>query len=135
MSKLILALASIGLATIASAQVNLSSDPDLHILPVQGNIYMLVGAGGNIAMSVGPDGIILVDSGKTEMAGRIAKVALELETRLFASPVPNGCLGLRCPSAPFGWSSSSLNARLASPPKPKPIRYIINTSVDEKNRM
>ena len=33
------------------------------MLPVQGNIYMLVGAGGNIAASIGKDGILLVDAG------------------------------------------------------------------------
>jgi len=49
-------------AALATAQATLSTDPDLHILPIQGNIYMLVGAGANIAMSVGPDGIILVDT-------------------------------------------------------------------------
>jgi len=36
---------------------------DLHILPVQGNVSMIVGDGGNITMSVGDDGILLVDSG------------------------------------------------------------------------
>ena len=36
---------------------------ELHILPVQGNIYMLVGAGGNITIQTGSDGVLLVDSG------------------------------------------------------------------------
>lgn len=122
----------LGLAVAMSvmAQVELSSDPGLHILPVQGNIYMLVGAGCNIAMSVGPDGILLVDSGREEMADRVLKVALDLATRIAGSPMPNNCTGLRCAGSPFGWSSPSLNARIGSPARPKPIRYIINTSID-----
>ena len=36
---------------------------ELHVLPVQGNISMIVGDGGNVTMSVGDDGILLVDTG------------------------------------------------------------------------
>lgn len=39
------------------------TDNELHVLPVQGNVSMIVGDGANIAMSVGPDGVLLVDSG------------------------------------------------------------------------
>ena len=117
-------------AALATAQAALSTDPDLHILPIQGNIYMLVGAGANITMSVGPDGIILVDSGRVEMAPKVLKVALDLVTRIAASPTPNRCVGLGCPKAPFGWSSPQLNTIIGSPARPKPIRYIINTSMD-----
>jgi len=124
------ALLLLSFAALASAQVELSTDPNLHILPVQGNIYMLVGAGGNIAMSVGGDGILLVDSGKQEMADRVLKVSLDLATRVVGSPAPNNCAGVRCAGSPFGWSSPSLNARISSPARPKPIRYIINTSID-----
>jgi cyclase len=40
----------------------------VHVLPVQGNVYMLTGAGGNIALQTGKDGLVLVDSGLAEMA-------------------------------------------------------------------
>jgi cyclase len=40
----------------------------VHVLPVQGNVYMLVGAGGNIALQTGKDGLVLVDTGLAEMA-------------------------------------------------------------------
>lgn len=36
---------------------------ELQILPVQGNIYMLAGAGGNITVQVGEEGVLLVDTG------------------------------------------------------------------------
>ena len=38
-----------------------TSEPRIEIFPVQGNVYMLVGAGANIAVSVGSDGMLLVD--------------------------------------------------------------------------
>ena len=45
---------------------------ELHVLPVQGNIYMLVGPGGNITIQTGKDGVLLVDTMFAPLAGRIA---------------------------------------------------------------
>jgi cyclase len=106
------------------------ADGEIHVLPVQGNVYMLVGAGGNIAASIGPDGILLVDSGRAEMSTKIQSTVLQLATAITASPAPNKCVGLHCPSNPFGWTSPGMNAIIASPAPPKPIRFIVNTSVD-----
>jgi len=47
------------------------ADVEVHVLHVQGNVYMLVGAGGNITMQVGDDGVLLVDTG---LAGTSDKV-------------------------------------------------------------
>ncbi|MBZ5579944.1 MAG: MBL fold metallo-hydrolase [Acidobacteriia bacterium] len=105
-------------------------DGQIHVLPVQGNLYMLVGDGGNMAASIGPDGILLVDSGRAEMSDQVQATVLRLATALTAAPAPNKCVGLHCPSNPFGWTSPGMNAIIASPAPPKPIRYIINTSVD-----
>jgi cyclase len=44
---------------------------ELHILPVQGNIYMLVGAGGNITIQTGSDGVLLVDTGLAAMTDKV----------------------------------------------------------------
>ncbi|MBI4888366.1 MAG: MBL fold metallo-hydrolase [Acidobacteria bacterium] len=43
----------------------------LELLPVQGNIHMLAGAGGNIAVQVGKDGVLLVDSGTAAMSEKV----------------------------------------------------------------
>ncbi|HEY6329529.1 MAG TPA: MBL fold metallo-hydrolase [Blastocatellia bacterium] len=43
---------------------------EVHVLPVQGNVYMLVGAGGNITLQIGKDGMVLVDTGVAAMADR-----------------------------------------------------------------
>ena len=40
--------------------------PKLEVLPVRGNIYMVVGAGSNIVLQAGPDGVLLVDAGSGE---------------------------------------------------------------------
>ena len=50
------------------------TDNELHILPVQGNVSMIVGAGANIAMSVGPDGVLLVDSGLPQNVDRLMEL-------------------------------------------------------------
>lgn len=47
----------------SGSAANQAPNDEVHVWPVQGNIYMLVGAGGNITMQVGDDGILLVDTG------------------------------------------------------------------------
>src|SRR3984957_16158071 len=49
----------------------------VHVLPVQGNVYMLVGAGGNITMQVSKEGVLLVD---TMSAGLSDKVLAAIRT-------------------------------------------------------
>ncbi len=56
---------------------------ELHVLPVQNNVYMLVGAGGNIAVQVGKQGVLLVDTG---LAPTAAKVMEEIR-KLSPGPV------------------------------------------------
>ena len=50
---------------------NASNSPALELLPVQGNIHMLAGAGGNITVQVGKDGVLLVDSGVATMSEKV----------------------------------------------------------------
>src|SRR6202035_3602399 len=58
------------IAICAYVQPN-GENAELHILPVQGNIYMLVGAGGNITLSIGKDGILLVDTGLAPLSDKV----------------------------------------------------------------
>ncbi|HEX4134068.1 MAG TPA: MBL fold metallo-hydrolase [Bryobacteraceae bacterium] len=44
---------------------------EIHVLPVQGNVYMLVGAGGNITMQVGKEGVLLVDTMYAQLSDKI----------------------------------------------------------------
>ena len=41
------------------------------MVPVQGNVYMLVGAGGNITVQVGKEGVLLVDTGLATASDRV----------------------------------------------------------------
>lgn len=43
----------------------------VHLLPVQGNVSMLVGAGANITVHAGDDGILLVDTGLAELSDKV----------------------------------------------------------------
>src|SRR5215467_12568939 len=53
----------------------------LHTLKVQGNVYMLVGAGGNIALQIADDGVLLVDTGTTANADKVVAVVRELTNK------------------------------------------------------
>ncbi|PWU06985.1 MAG: hypothetical protein C5B51_10990 [Terriglobia bacterium] len=44
---------------------------EVHTLPVQGNVYMLVGAGGNITVQAGKDGVLLVDTEYAQLSDKI----------------------------------------------------------------
>lgn len=44
---------------------------DIHVLPVRGDIYMLVGDGANITLSAGKEGELLVNTGFDKMADKL----------------------------------------------------------------
>jgi cyclase len=43
----------------------------VEVLPVQGNIYMLAGAGGNITLQVGDNGVLVVDTGLAPASDKV----------------------------------------------------------------
>jgi cyclase len=43
----------------------------IHVLPVQGKVYMLVGAGGNITVQVGDEALFVVDTGTPEASDKV----------------------------------------------------------------
>jgi cyclase len=55
-----------GLAKLVDAQ-----QTELEMLPVQGNVYMLSGAGGNIAVQIGSQGTLVVDTGLAERSAKV----------------------------------------------------------------
>src|SRR6185437_8045815 len=54
---------------------------EVHALHVQGNIYMLVGAGGNITVQTGSDGVLLVDAGLASMSDKVLAAVKQLSDR------------------------------------------------------
>jgi len=58
-------------------------DGQIHVLPVQGNVYMLVGDGANIAVQVGDEGAMVVDTG----AGNLSDKVIAAIHKLSAKPI------------------------------------------------
>jgi cyclase len=113
------------LAVLTSAAL---ASPDTHaqgpasqvrVLPVRGNIYALLGAGGNITASIGRDGVLLVDTGLAQASDQVLRVIRELQAQLDLREAPAG----------FGAETRSSVAGRNSEAPPKPIRYILNTHV------
>jgi glyoxylase-like metal-dependent hydrolase (beta-lactamase superfamily II) len=48
---------------VGSIAAQQAGEPRLELLPVQGSVSMLAGAGGNITVQAGKDGVLLVDTG------------------------------------------------------------------------
>ena len=103
-------------------------DGEVHVLPVQGNIYMLVADGINITVSAGEDGVLLVNTGSAQMSDKILAALNQLANAVVAPPTTNKCSGPNCPGIQFGWASPYMNTIISSPAPAKPLRYIINTS-------
>ena len=72
----------ISASLLAQPQQNFDNVP-IQVLPVQGNVYMLAGAGGNITLQVGKDGVLMVD---TEFAPLAPKIMAEIR-KLSPGPI------------------------------------------------
>ena len=103
-----------------SAPVTATSPPGIQILPVRGNVYMLLGAGGNITASIGRDGVLMVDAGLAQMTDLVLAAIRQLQSDLDLRDRPLGS---------GAETRSSVASRNTEPPA-KPIRYIVDTSAD-----
>jgi glyoxylase-like metal-dependent hydrolase (beta-lactamase superfamily II) len=109
-------------ALLLSAQFALAQvDDSIEIVHVRGPVYLIAGGGCNITISVGPDGSLLVDSGIAQMSDKVLASIRQLQRQLTTAETP-----LKYGSE----NRSELQALRATPPPPKPIRYILNTNLD-----
>jgi cyclase len=76
-SAFAVAVATIGAVAPMSAQ-NAGGVAGIHTLHVQGDVYMMVGAGGNITLQIGDDGVLLVDTGNGQSASDVVKAVRAL---------------------------------------------------------
>lgn len=67
-------LASAGTVAMLAPQ----TAPDLEVLQVRPNVYMLAGAGGNITVQVGEDGAVVVDAGSPASASSVVAAIQKL---------------------------------------------------------
>jgi cyclase len=81
MKALRIAVAAAVVLVRATAQDNAGSGraPEIEVLHVKGNVYLIAGAGGNITMQAGDEAVVLVDSGlpqySKEVMAAIRKVS------------------------------------------------------------
>lgn len=59
------------------------NDGEIHAIPVQGNVYMLLGDGANIAVQIGNQGPLVVDTG----SGRLVEKVIAAIRRLSDKPI------------------------------------------------
>ena len=69
-----------GVRTQGSPQTA-SASGDIKIFHVQGNVYMLVGAGANVAVQIGDEGVIVVDTGNAQMREKVLAAIRTLSTK------------------------------------------------------
>ena len=102
-------------------------DGQVHVLPVQGNVFMLIADGVNLSASVGPEGMLLVDTGTAMMSDKVLATLSQLAKSVDANATRNSCFGVNCPGT-WGWSSPYINNVISSPSPPRPLRYIVDTN-------
>jgi cyclase len=70
------------LAEDSAAQQNQDSDnAEVHVLPVQGNVYMVAGSGANITLQVGQQGVLLVDTGNVQLSEKVIAAIRKLSDK------------------------------------------------------
>ena len=70
----------LGAGIFADAQQNFDAI-EVQTQPVQGNISMLVGAGGNVTVQTGPDGVLIVDTQFEPMAPKLLAAIRKLSDK------------------------------------------------------
>jgi len=72
------AAAAAGVGLLAGASARAQAAGPLPVLKVQGSVYMLVEPDCNIALQIADDGVLLVDTGKAELASRVVETIRSL---------------------------------------------------------
>jgi hypothetical protein len=92
-----------------------AQNADLHVMPIRGNVFMLIGAGSNVTVSAGVDGVLVVDAGSAAMADKTLAVISEIDRATSEPGRLTTCVGPACyqpgslgPFTPFGWAGSVL---------------------------
>jgi hypothetical protein len=101
---------------IAGLGLAIAQNDEIELVHIRGPIYMIGGAGANITISAGPDGVLLVDTGLAQNSDRVITAIRQLQRQITMAEPP-----LKYGSE----NRSELQAIRATPPPPKPIRYIL----------
>jgi glyoxylase-like metal-dependent hydrolase (beta-lactamase superfamily II) len=69
------------LAAFAVSATSVLFGQDLDVLHVQGNVYMIAGAGGNIAVQIGDLGVVVVDTGLAQNTDKVLAAIRKLSDK------------------------------------------------------
>lgn len=75
------ALAALLLFSLPSVAPAQQTSGDLVTLKVQGNVYLISGAGGNIAVQTGEQGVLVVDTGLAAMSDKVVAAIRKLSDK------------------------------------------------------
>src|SRR6266849_10416529 len=78
MRTILCALAAVAL--LAQAQQT-PANAEVRTVPVQGNVYLLTGAGGNITVQIGDQGVLVVDTGLAQMSDKVLAAIRKLSEK------------------------------------------------------
>jgi cyclase len=73
--------AAVAVVAIAAGIESHAQDDEIHLLPVQGHVYMLYTPDGNMTVQAGDDGILVVDTLRRELADDIYAAIAPLSAR------------------------------------------------------
>jgi glyoxylase-like metal-dependent hydrolase (beta-lactamase superfamily II) len=76
-----IAAAAAALVTVGGLVAQQGPGPNLEVLQVRPNFYMIAGAGGNIGFQVGADGVVVVDSGSAASADVVVAAIRKVTTQ------------------------------------------------------
>lgn len=74
-------LLAAAVSPLVSAQSGQPANGELDVLKVQGNVYMIAGAGGNIAVQIGDMGVLVVDTGLAADSGKVIAAIRKLSDK------------------------------------------------------
>ena len=118
-------------------QKNIVDDEQIRIFPVQGEVYMLAGAGANITVQVGDDAVLVVDSGEASMSDKVIAAIRQISNKPFRTLISTnvdpdhvgGNERVAQSGSQIGGNGSTLNSGLAGVPTENSAAIIAQENV------
>ena len=67
--------------TVWPPRLSAPAPGEVQVLPVQGNVHVIVGGGSNITVQAGEDGVLMVDTGLASMSPKVLAALKTISTR------------------------------------------------------
>ena len=69
------------LSVVALAMANAAAQQELEVVLVQGNVYVIAGAGGNTTVQIGPEAVVVVDTKTPASTERLLQAIAKLSPK------------------------------------------------------